>query len=198
MRTGNCRLPEVLLCAIVSLQASIAAGITVDTAHKDASELKVREIVLRLIEQHAMSDWMFTDRIVIDNTAPIPRSHPVLTLNTRYLNDETEILTNIIHEQLHWFLGEHQEALRDAIVEMRALYPDMPDGPPRGAMNRRSTELHLVVCSLEYQALEEKIGREAAVERLLGKPYYTWVFATVVQDHVQLREILDRHGIVLP
>lgn len=159
MRTRACCLQIVLMCAIVSLQVPVAAAITVDTAHEDANELQVREIVLKIFEQYALSDWMFTDRIVIDNTAPIPHSHPLLTLNTRYLSDETEILTNIIHEQLHWFLGEHQSALRAAIVDMRALYPAMPDGPPRGGRNRRSTELHLVVCSLEYLALE---GRSAA------------------------------------
>lgn len=189
----------VTLAALFHLGALASAGpVVVETASGDSDELAVAEAVRRLIEEHELSDWMFTDRILIDREIRIPHSHPVLTLNTNYKDDDTEILTNIVHEQLHWFVLTDQSALGSAIRAMRERYPDAPDGPPTGARDLNSTYLHLVVCSLEYLALEEKIGRKSIEERLLSKSYYTWVFRTVVEERDALREILTREGIVLP
>lgn len=195
------RIVTTALGALVSLALPLAAAaqsVVVETASGHPDEAAVAEKVRRLIDEHDLGAWMFTDRILIDRETRIPHSHPVLTLNTRYIDDELEILTNIIHENLHWFALEDQEALGAALAEMRGRYPDAPDGPPEGARDLRSTYLHLVVCSLEYAGLERKIGREAAAERLLSKPYYTWVFRTVVEEAATLREILERHGLVLP
>ena len=175
-----------------------AGTVTIETASDDADEIEVAEKVLRLIDEYELANWMFTDQIIVDREARIPHSHPVLTLTTRYKDDQTELLSNIIHEQLHWFVLQDQSALGAAIDEVRERYPDAPDGPPAGARDLRSTLCHRVVCSLEYLALERKLGRDATEKLLLSKPYYTWVFSTVVQDREVLREILTRNGIVLP
>ena len=189
------------LCVLPVGMVPLAAQerpVSIETANGSADELAVAAAVRRLIDEYGLHDWMFTDRILVDQDTRIPHSHPVLTLTTRYLGDDTEILTNVVHEQLHWLVLENQGALRSALDEIRALYPEPPDGPPTGARNLRSTYLHLVVCSLEYQALEQKIGREAAEAALRSKPYYTWVFATVIDDREKLRPVLAKHGIVLP
>ena len=73
---------------------------------------------------------MFTDRIVVDRDTRIPHSHPVLTLNINYRDDDNDILGDVIHEQMHWFLLADQSALGAAIREMRERYPNSPDGPP--------------------------------------------------------------------
>ena len=191
-------LSAALLPGNRTVRGEDAEQLVIETASDHEDEKAVAEIVSRLIEQYDLTPWIFTKRIVVDRTARIPHSHPVLTLNTRYVDDEMEILTNIVHEQLHWFVLEDQEALGGAVTELHERYPDAPDGPPKGARDLRSTYLHLVVCSLEYIALEEKIGREAADMKLLSKTYYTWVFNTVVEDRTALRELLERHTLVLP
>ena len=183
---------------LTPIRIAIAGDLVIDTASGHEDEVAVAKIVRRLIDEHELADWMFTKRILIDRETGIPHSHPVLTLNTRYIDDETEILTNIVHEQIHWFVLEDQKALGEAIDAVEKIYPDAPDGPPKGARDLRSTYLHLIICSLEYSALEEKIGREAAEKRLLSKPYYTWVFHAVVKDRDALRALLERHGLVLP
>lgn len=175
-----------------------AGELVIETAAGHADEKAMADKVRQLIDRYELHDWLFTKRMRIDRETRIPHSHPVLTLNTRYMDDDVEALANIIHEQLHWFVLENQGALGAAIADMRQQYPDAPDGPPTGARDLRSTYLHLVVCSLEHLALEEKIGRERAREALSAKPYYTWVFATVLEDEEALRTILEKHSIVLP
>lgn len=188
-----------MLAVLSQLVAPAIAGpVVVETATGDAEELAVAATVRRLIDEHDISNWMFTDRIVVDREARIPHSHPVLTINTNYRDDDNEILGYIFHEQLHWLVLSNQSALGAAIREMRDRYPNAPRAPPAGARDLDSTYLHLIVCSLEYLALEQKIGRPATEEQILSKPYYTWVFSTVVDDRQVLREILLRNGIVLP
>lgn len=187
------------LLAVLTVPARAdSPAVSVETASGHPDEVAVASQVTRLIDQYDLHDWQFTKRILVDKDTRIPHSHPVLTLNTRYVDNDPETLTNIIHEQLHWFVLQNQSALGAAVQEVRARYPDAPDGPPGGARDLRSTYLHLVVCSLEFIALERLIGRQAAAKKLTAKPYYTWVFDTVVEDAASLRPVLKKHGIVLP
>ena len=195
---GIAVLAGSLLMPMVSIQAADDEDLVIETASEHADELAFAQSLARLIEKYDLSPWMFTKRIVIDRETGIPHSHPVLTLNTSHVEDEVVMLSNIVHEQFHWFVLEDQKALEAAVKEIRALYPDAPDGPPEGARDLRSTYLHLVVCTLEYIALEAKLGREAAETNLLSKHYYRWVFRTVVGDRAALRKILEKHDIILP
>ncbi|MEE8291959.1 MAG: hypothetical protein V3R80_10785, partial [Candidatus Tectomicrobia bacterium] len=94
--------------------------------------------------------------------------HPVLTLNTRYLNDDTAQLATFVHEQIHWFLRNHLERAKTiaALTELRALYPTVPTQLPTGARGERSTYLHLIVCALELQALTELLDEQRARQQL--------------------------------
>jgi hypothetical protein len=177
--------------------AAASAPLAIETASDDPDERAIAERVRRVIEEQRLEPWLFTRRIRIDRTAPIPHSHPVLTLNTDFRTDD-EVLSSLIHEQFHWFLLRDQKALGAAVRELKARYPDAPAGPPRGARDLNSTHLHLLVCSLEYEGLERKIGRGKA-ERMLSKMnHYTWIYRTVVDDRKELRAILARHGFALP
>jgi hypothetical protein len=105
-----------------------------------------------LLHTYDLHTWLFT-RDVLIQSGVIPHSHPVLTLNTRYVDDDTAQLATFVHEQLHWFLTDHVERAKTnaALTELRALYPTVPTALPEGAMGERSTYLHLIVCHLELQ-----------------------------------------------
>jgi hypothetical protein len=121
----------MLMLAVLSqlVAPAIAGPVVVETATGDAEELAVAATVRRLIDEHDISNWMFTDRIVVDREARIPHSHPVLTINTNYRDEDNEILGYIFHEQLHWLVLSNQSALGAAIREMRDRYPNAPRAP---------------------------------------------------------------------
>lgn len=189
-------LAGLLACVagLVPLQAQ-AGRLGIELADGTPEEAQARTQLHRLVREFDLAPWLFTRRVRIQAMA-IPHSHPVLTLNTRYLGrDEAQVAT-FVHEQLHWFLGGERRAATDAaIAELRTLYPDAPDGPPAGARDLESTYLHLLVCALEHQAMRRLYGDEVAERTLRGWRHYPWVYAEVLDRPGPIWDILRRHGL---
>ena len=130
-----------MLCGVVLL-AVITVGQTwgaeaIDIRLQSGSPLEERgrDQLRRLLRTYDLHKWLFT-RDVLIQSGVIPHSHPVLTLNTRYVDDDTAQLATFVHEQLHWFLTDHVERAKTnaALTELRALYPTVPTALPEGAM----------------------------------------------------------------
>ena len=61
------------------------------------AEDSARAQVYRLLRTYDLRPWLFTRQLRIERGA-IPHSHPVLTLNTRYLDHDVGQLSAFIHE----------------------------------------------------------------------------------------------------
>lgn len=103
--------------------------------------------------------WLFTGGTIIDEGARIPHSHPVLTLNTR-IEGDVDLLSVLVHEQLHWFANEKEDAVEEAVLEFRQIFPEVPVRGHEGARDEYSSYLHLVVCDLEPGAEAVALVRE--------------------------------------
>lgn len=162
-----------------------------ELANDTDAERLTRDRLLQLCETHPLERWLHTDRIRIDERTAVPHSHPVLTLNTRY--DENELLSAYVHEQLHWYVvwpGDEPEIF----AELRARYRGLPVGPPEGCRDEFSNLLHLVVNSLEYASLTELLGKDAARDLLVSKRYYRTIYRTVLADDEQLTALIKAQG----
>ena len=150
------------------------------------------------MQQYDLRPWTFTHEVVIDNSA-IPHSHPVLTLHTRHLKQDDELLSTYVHEQLHWYLSAHASETRAAESALMRIYPDVPIGFPE-AQDRESTYLHLLVCRLEQHADEALLGEERtkAVMNFWAGDHYQWIYRTVIQDGPKIEEILRAHHLEGP
>ena len=169
-------------------------SLVVSTASGTALEERGREQLLRLVATYDVDRWLFTRTVRIQSRA-IPHSHPVLTLNTQYLANDTAQLATFLHEQFHWYVSARPDsAVRALRAELRRLYPDAPDRGPAGARDLESTYLHLIVCTLEYEATAAVFGRDVARRTLEGWTHYTWVYRTVLADTERLVALLARHG----
>lgn len=162
-------------------------------------ELKAKEQLERIIEQYAeiINICVPTDTIVIDEFVQPPHSHPVLTLNTRYLRNDTLQLASLLHEGLHWWIDQRYQQMLIAVKDHEKTFPNAPDKGPEGAANKFSTYLHLIGCDLEFQAMTMAIGEPAARKSLSARPYYTWVYSKVLTD-TTVRAINRQHGFILP
>jgi uncharacterized protein len=157
-------------------------------------ERRGRDQLERLLKTYDLDRWTYTRTVRIESRV-IPHSHPVLTLNTRYLEDDTAQVATYLHEQLHWFIVERGAAGDSAIAELRRVYPSVPSAPPEGARDEESTYLHLLVCLLELDATAEVFG-EAPARRALGRwRHYTWVYREVLERPEPLRRIARAHGL---
>lgn len=167
-------------------------AISISLANGSEPEVKTRERLLALLERYDLSKWEFTCQVCIDGKARIPYSHPVLTLNTRHVNDDAMLLATYLHEQLHWFVSG--PSWNAAIKELRGLYPSVPVGGSEGARNQYSTYLHLIVCYLEYKALIELLGADEARRVLERKGHYKWIYASILRDYERIGEIVSPYS----
>ena len=189
-------LSAVIVCA---RESPTAPPITIRTAHHSAAELATEAKLQRLLADYDLKAWTFTREILIDERA-IPHSHPVLTLHTRHLNHDDELLSAYLHEQLHWFLSRQESDTDAAVRELMRLYPEVPVGFPQGAQDRESTYEHLLVCRLERQADLKLLGPERTerVMQISAKDHYTWIYETVLRDGPQIDAILKQHHLDSP
>ncbi len=140
-----------------------------------------------MLETYDLSKWAHTDRVQNDSST-ISHSHPILTLNTRWVGRGDQILASFLHEQIHWLLSSRQDKVDAAIRDLRALYPQAPKSPPDGARDEKSTYLHLIVNYLEYQALKELLGpaRATTVLEERQQVFYVWIYRKVLSDTKQI------------
>jgi hypothetical protein len=133
-----------------------------------------------LLKNHDLEKWVVTNKLLIE-TGSTPHSHPVLTLNTRYVDDDGAALAVFLHEQIHWILSRSEERLNEAILELEELFPRVPTKPPRGASGKHSTYLHLIVNLMEFQALKEIVGpiEARSIIEKEGETHYSWIYKTV-------------------
>lgn len=203
------RKPFVLLATILAV-----AGLDAPSpAHaQNATETEIvfteqkkeeaRQQLRRLLATYDLDPWIFTQEVRIAAGVD-PRSYPILTLNTDFLDDDEMQLSVFLHEQAHVFVYE-EPARDDAIEELRRMYPDPPttdDGIYQ----------HLLVAWVELDAMAELVGEkrarevlEAKVLRLSGESpesevdrVFAWYNGRVLDDTAEIGAVAARHGIVI-
>ena len=187
----------LLACTSTTEGSPTQEKLLITTKSGTALEERGREQLLRLVEDHDVDRWIFTHEVVIESGV-IPHSHPVLTLNTRFVDDDRKQLAMFLHEQFHWYTFERGDQMGAAMAEVRERFPTVPVGKPEGAHSEFSTYIHLVVCYLELQAVTELQGESFARASLAANENYTWIYEQVLSDDGFIKGVLQRHGLSLP
>ena len=162
--------------------------------HDSPRELAAERQLRRLLDAYDVSPYVATYSVMIDETAA-PHSHPMLTLNSYFLNDDASALSTFIHEQMHWFelfMGPQVEA---AIKDLKQMYPDMPSRGRGGGRDARGTFIHLIVGSQELHATATFFGKEEARRVIADKTWYRWVYKEVLNNEAALLAVLEKHGL---
>lgn len=172
--------------------------VVIDLEHAEREAARVASMLSSLRQRHDLTRYEFT-RLVRIQPAGATRSHPILTLGTRFAETEDLLLSTYLHEQMHWFLwrlgGPDHDPILPFFDELVRRYPKAPIALPEGARNYEQTYLHLVVCWLEVAATTELIGRERA-EAVARSPWgYRWIYRTVLADFEPLGELLRANGL---
>ena len=173
--------------------AAQTPSLTVRLAHDSEAEKVTRDQLLELARRYDLSPWVRTTEILIDERQT-PHSHPVLTLHTRYIDDDDGLVAVFLHEQLHWVAIEKEDATERAIARFREMFPDLPATAEGGARDDRSTLLHLVVCDLELAAATAVLGEETARTVLGANTHYQWIYRQVLENPA-VREVTTEAGL---
>lgn len=161
--------------------------------NNDHKEKHTKDQLLRLIDQYDITGLIYTDSIVIDSSPfTKPSSHPVLTLNTRHIRDDELLLSTFIHEQFHWYINDHPE--KDEIYSvLEKDYPVILHRFPKGSGGKVDTRYHILICYLEFRALQRALGELKAwqIISFWEQDHYTWVYK-VVRENTSSLEALCR------
>ena len=190
----NCRatyfsLAVLALWLLLSAPGLASDAVDIQTSRHSARELQEKVELEQLVQKFDLSKYTFTRKVTVEERA-MNHAFPVLTLNVHFLGSDDELLSSFLHEQLHWYLAQHRLAMEDAVRRLKIMYPHAPVGLPAGADTEYSTYGHLVDCYLEIQADRELIGRERTDKVIKSKPWYTWIYKTVVQDEERIAALV--------
>jgi hypothetical protein len=171
--------------------------VTIDLARGTPREQLAKQTLEQVLAAHDLKKYTFTRKVIIEQGA-VNHAFPVLTLNPAFASSPDELLSTYIHEQLHWHLRDRGSQQQAAIADLQHLYPRVPVGLPEGAETAYSTYGHLVDCYLEILADRELLGAERAAAVIHAKPWYTWIYATVLADEKQIADVVNRHQLRVP
>ncbi|WP_350432302.1 hypothetical protein ABIS04_00990 [Shewanella sp. H8] len=168
------------------------------TSHTDKEKLKQLQLE-RVTQQYDLAKWTFTDKVLIDESATRPYSHPTLTITVSRPSDDGSFLSQYLHEQIHWFEDSRQIEVNKVVATLKQKYPNAPITGPEGADGVFSTYLHLAVCLLEYDALTELLGKQKANEVIStnSKYFYKWIYRTVLADPEFIRNVLKQSDLYI-
>ncbi|HEX4810979.1 MAG TPA: hypothetical protein VH325_18720 [Bryobacteraceae bacterium] len=174
----------------VTAALSAVGPITIRLLHNSSREAQTKATLEQVLDSYDLRKYTFTRKVIIEERA-INHAFPELTLNTRFANSADELLSSYIHEQLHWYLRDHDYQQRAAISILRRMYPTAPVGLPEGAESAYSTYGHLVDCYLEIEADRRLIGPERTMAVIKDKGHYTWIYSTILRDEPRIAAVVD-------
>jgi hypothetical protein len=180
-----------------SVPGADSPRIAIDLAKGTPREQLARQTLEQVLASHDLSKYAFTRKVLIEQGA-MNHAFPVLTLNAYFASSPDELLSTYIHEQLHWHLRNRAAQMQAAVADLRRLYPRVPVGLPASAENEYSTYGHLVDCYLEVLADRELLGSERAAVVIHAKPWYTWIYTTVLADEAQIAGVVNRYQLRVP
>src|ERR1700676_3976641 len=102
-------MKKILILAVMALASSLASAQTpklnIKTKHSFAMEEQRKEQMERLAKQYDLKKYTITRDVLIERGA-MNHSHPTLTLNLRFLDNDDLALSAYVHEQAHWVLTD--------------------------------------------------------------------------------------------
>jgi hypothetical protein len=179
---------------VLASNAFAVVDFEVNLFNNNEREVKAEKLLEKLNQTHDLELISFTKKIQI-KSREIAHSHPVLTLNTRYIDNEVAFFSVFIHEQIHWHLSkpEYKESFEKFIVEVKKQYPNIPVGRvDGGARTEHSSYLHLAVIFLEFDMLSFYIGQEDAQEWMLKNTIYSSLNKMIIRDYKYFEKLISR------
>ena len=156
-----------------------------------------KEQMERLAKQYDLKKYTITRDVLIERGA-MNHSHPTLTLNLRFLDNDDLALSAYVHEQAHWVLTDRNRFDNPSLFEdLHRAFPNLEIRVPEGDGELRSSYFHIAVCMLEWHAMEELVGPERARKVIEWKQgdHYKAIYSIVLNQREQVEGVLNRHGV---
>ena len=192
--------PFLILVALVLISSCAQAQtpkLKIKTKNGLPQEEQRKEQMERLAKQYDLKKYTITRDILIERGA-MNHSHPTLTLNLRFLDNDDLALSAYVHEQAHWVLTDrHRFDTPSVFEDLHRAFPNLEIRVPEGDGELRSSYFHIAVCMLEWHAMEELVGPQRARKVIEWKQddHYKAIYSIVLKQREQVEGVLNRHGV---
>lgn len=163
----------------------------VDISLSSEKEERTREALKRLLHTYTLDKWMYCDDVVIVYGGR-GKAFPRITLSA-WQDADDGLLAQFLHEQIHWIEKGNEGNMREAIAELKVVFPNAPTERPEGGGNEESTYKHLIICRLEFLALAELLGSQKAQEIVSTNDNYTWIRETIFKEEQQIDALIKKY-----
>jgi hypothetical protein len=172
--------------------------IVVDFTAVERAAGRVRDMLIGLRLRFDLARFEYAKQVRIAPTE-LPRSHPVITLNT-WVRDDIALLSMYLHEQMHWYSSWFSKSFPSCWEQLLELlcsrYSEVPIAGDGGAQDDFSTYLHILVNWCEIEAASQFVHREVVVRHVESLPFYRWIYRTVLNDWKELDSLYREIGVV--
>lgn len=172
--------------------------VEVTEINPDRQTALTKQNFFQLVQIYDISPFLYTSRISIENKVP-PRSHPALTLNTKYASSPHKLLAQWLHQEFHWWANSHPGNIRKAILDLKQLYPQVPTTSQE---TEKLVYLHFIINYLELRSLEKYLGHKEALkvmrEMMKEENHYLWVYQTVIMQSETVKKVIHANKLLPP
>jgi hypothetical protein len=110
---------------VFSFSLFAADPVAIHLAHNSWREMETSLRLRQIPSKYDLQKYTFMREVIIEE-GTMNHGFPVLTLNLFFGDRADELLSTYLHEQLHWYLREHDTQRQAAIIELRQLNPHVP------------------------------------------------------------------------
>ncbi len=184
-------------CATKDEKTQHDLGLEITEIHPNKFTALTKQNLVHLFQVYDLDPFLYTRKIHVQSRV-ISKSHPILTLNTRYAEKPTKLLAALLHEELHWFAGLHSKNVNKAIAELKKIYPQVPT--EGGSKSTHSTYLHMIICYLEYQSLKHYLGdkesKKLIEDMIKGDKIYPWIYTQVLYKNFAIKRVVHKYRLL--
>jgi len=183
----------ITACSPPSLHTgSPAEQLEITEIDPDKWTVLTKQNIFHLAQVYDLSPLLFTRKIQIDAKATF-RSHPILTVNTKYAENPHKLLAKILHEQMLWWLNSKPKEAARGIKELKNFYFKSSQ---QKTSQKNDRYLQLMACYLEYRALSFYLGNKHSVkiikDFILEDKLNSWSYTQILLQHSPVKKIVEK------
>lgn len=190
----------LILCLMISCTSTkktrSAKSLVIIQVNGNADTALVKAEIFKLARTYDLESFLYTRHIVINPRVPV-HSHPVLTIDTRFVKDRDKLLSQLLHEELHWWMEQNLHKVQVAMPEFKSNFKDTPK--IKGSKDPNSTYRHLIICWMEYMAITKYLGEDTAKKNLnyfISQNRYPWIYKKVLTHGKVIQEIVGKYKFI--
>jgi hypothetical protein len=187
----------ILFSCATKQKKAFYESLEISENNPDGTTALAHETLKKLVFKYDLHSFFYTKKLILDSKEE-SIDHPVLTLNTKYAAYAPIFLSNLLHEELHWWMDLNNDKVAVAIPDLKRAFRNPPG--IKGAADPLATYRHLLICWMEYMAVTKYMGEDVAKTNLKHfidvDKKFPWIYTQVLNHSQKIWDIVGKHNFI--